>query len=262
VIKTLRRRGRPDSAFTLIEIMAGVGIFLICVVSIMSLFGVAIDAHKGQVDRAAAAIVAQRGLSHFRGFPPSDIRPFPLTPDLEPWVFELAADAQEGSTEITLSLPPEKVETLARALAVATDSGMFWQPAPGRPAYALIEDPGGPELNEWISFNDFADSEATSTRLLLGVTRGLFRSEPMAHVASPRPATVRLSFYFPDYPTYPFLLTTRRYSIGTDLKFDILDMSVFWNEVGRARQETFSFVLSDRMQFDRTGAEVFFPPPP
>jgi type II secretory pathway pseudopilin PulG len=261
-----RAEGRRRAGFTLIEIMAGVAIFLISVVSIMSLFGVAIDAHKGQVDRSTAAIVAQRAFSHFRAFPPSDIHPSP-TP--EPWVLELAARAEKDSTEILLSLPPEKVQTLARTLAIATDSGVFWQPAYGRPARALIEDNDGKNTKEWISFDNFSDSPSTSTRLLLGVTRGLFKSDPIRHVASPRPATVRLSFYFPDYPRYSFLLRTRRYSIDTpplhdpagDVRFDFLDVTVFWNEVGRAQQETFSFALSDRTQFDLTGTGVSFPPP-
>jgi len=267
-MRATRIKGRPEAAFTLIEIMAGTGIFLICVVSILSLFGVAIDAHKGQVDRSAAAIVAQRGLSHFRAFPPSDIRPFPQpaaptpTPTPEPWVLELAGPIRKGDTDIVLAaLPP-----LAQTLALATDSGVFWQPASGKPSYALIEDPRGAEMNEWIAFDDFRASPPS----LRSVSRGLFKTDPRDHPGPPAPqvATIRISFYFPDYPTYPFLLRTRRYSIDTpplhdpagDVIFDILDLTVFWNEVGRAQQETFSFALTERTQFDRMGTAVFFAP--
>ena len=245
-----RAETRRRAGFTLIEIMAGVAIFLICVVSIMSLFGVAIDAHKGQVDRSTAAIVAQSAFSHFRAFPPSDVHPSP-TP--EPWVLDLAGNIREDDTTIDVARLPD----LDQSLALASDSGVFWQPAYGRPARALIEDPGGPELNEWITFEAFE----TSSSSLLSVSRGQFRTTARSHGVG---TTVRLSFYFPDYPRYSFLLRTRRYSMRPGLglgEFDLLDVTVFWNEMGRAQQETFSFALSDRTQFDLTGTGVSFPPP-
>ncbi len=250
-MRATRIKGRPEAAFTLIEIMAGTGIFLICVVSILSLFGVAIDAHKGQVDRSAAAIVAQRAFSHFRAFPPSDVRA--VTDPDGPWLLEPAGSIRKSDTDIVLAaLPP-----LAQTLALATDSGVFWQPASGKPSYALIEDPRGAEMNEWIAFDDFRVSPPS----LRSVSRGLFKTAPRDHPGPPAPqvATIRISFYFPDYPTYSFLLRTRTYSMSR-LEFDILDVTVFWNEVGRAQQETFSFALTERTQFDRMGTAVFFAP--
>jgi len=248
-----RGESKRRAGFTLIEILAGVAIFLICVVSIMSLFGVAMDAHKGQVDRSTAAIVAQRAFSHFRAFPPSDVLPFTWLPYPEPWLLELAVPIREDATTINLAALPD----LDGSLALAPDSGVFWQPAYGRPARALIEDPEDPDWNEWITFEAFENSPAS----LLSVSRGQLRTMARRHGVG---TTVRLSFYFPDYPRYSFLLRTRRYSMRPGLglgEFDLLDVTVFWNEMGRAQQETFSFALSDRTQFDLTRTGVFFPPP-
>ena len=125
-----RAETRRRAGFTLIEIMAGVAIFLICVVSIMSLFGVAIDAHKGQVDRSTAAIVAQSAFSHFRAFPPSDVHPSP-TP--EPWVLDLAGNIREDDTTIDVARLPDLAQSLARLLAAGLwEAGTRPDRRPGR----------------------------------------------------------------------------------------------------------------------------------
>jgi len=269
-----------STGFTLIETLAGVGIFLIVLVSIMSLFGVAIDTHKTQVDRQTAALVAERAFAHVRAYPPSDTMPPVSTPVPTTWASWYARPAAPSppspilipkeATSITLdpNLRRSPLLNLVRkpegALAVAAERGMFWIPSPGRPAFALIEDAQDPDKNEWITFEVFQESLPT----LQQCTRGQLGTRPEDHGFG---AKIVPTFYFPDYPKYSFRLSARSYTMDLppanpfplpsgdeDISFDLLDVTVLWSEVNRAREATFSFALSDRTQFDHSATQGVF----
>jgi len=263
---------RASKGFTLIEILAGVAIFLIASVSIMSLFGVAIGTHKTQVDRETAALVAQRAFAHVRAFPPSKTMPNVLPAwyaTLDPGLAELKYTAMSIPLDPDLARSPllDLFQNPADHLAVDPDRGMFWIPSPGRPAFALIQqyNRGDNELKEeWISFEVFQENPPA----LLQCTRGALGTDPQEFIRGDGAVQIFPTFYFPDYPTYSFRLRRRSYTMDLpppnpfplpsgeeDISFDLLDVTVLWSEVNRAREATFSFALTDRTQFDTSTTE-------
>ncbi len=141
---------RNRAGFSLIEMLAALGLFLVGAVSVLALYAVAAGVHKRSQDRSNATLIATSALSQIRAESVSSLKVGGVA----------AASIAPGDTLILLQLPYGSLDD-------------FPDPTGGEPQYALILDESGPTSGsqyEWISYTGKATSPSPA---LVGCVRGL-----------------------------------------------------------------------------------------
>lgn len=149
---------RRNQGFTLIEILAGIGLFLVGAVSAMALYTVAAELHKRSHDRSQAVLMASSLLGWTRAQSVSSLR---------------VGGAASGTIN-----PTDGDIPLEFTFGSFSD---FPTPVGGEPEYALILDETGTaraERYEWISYTG---KDPGPPPTLTGCVRGLADSSTEAH---------------------------------------------------------------------------------